>query len=360
VKQYTFRATCAPLLGLSANLFLLLPATALLSGCGSSDSLDKACSVLAEAQCDRRQACTDTVLGSAGTVVYPDGVFILSTYGDKATCLARQHLACMNNASAAGSGNSVAQLEKCASEYSSWSCSDLFDGNANPPPDCVPPGSRANGQTCALAGQCASRFCAGTKNATCGVCADEPVDGASCETSGCAAGQTCKTESMEALVCRDRLPVDNSTCSADVPCQAFSSCVGASPIDATETGTCTATAVTLGASCGGNANPGCESNLGLACLGPAGGKTCQQVAYVPAASACATLADGSRAACIGSDCFTANGPAAATDTDATCVARAADGAACDTQHGRLCLTPARCVTSGGSTAGVCVVPSLCQ
>lgn len=364
MKRFILRKTCVSLLGLSANVFLLLPATAILSGCGSGDSgdtvdsVDIACSLLAQAQCERRQTCTNTVLGAAGTV-FPDGVFILSTYGDNTTCLARQHLACMNNASASGSGNSVAQMEKCAREYGSWSCSDLFDGNANPPPDCVPPGSRSNGQSCALAGQCASRFCAGTKNANCGVCADEPVDGASCETSGCAPGQTCKTESG-AQVCRDRLPIGNSTCSSDVPCQAFSSCAGASATDATKTGTCTATVVTLGASCGGNSNLACESNLGLACLGPAGGKTCQQVAYVAATSACATLADGSRAACIGSDCFTSNGPAAVTDTNASCIARAADGAACDTQQGPLCLTPARCVTSGSSTAGVCVVPSQCQ
>jgi hypothetical protein len=100
----------------------------------------------------------------------------------------------------------------------------------------------------------------------------------------------------------------------------------------------------------------------LACLGPAGNKTCQQVAYVPASSACATLADGSRAACIGADCFTATASAAVTDTNATCVARAADGAACDTQLGPLCTTPARCVTTAGSTAGVCTVPSgsLCK
>ena len=80
-------------------------------------------------------------------------------------------------------------------------------------------------------------------------------------------------------------------------------------------------------------------------------------------AACGTLPDGSRAECINADCFTATGPAAATDTNATCVAQAADGAGCDTQLGPLCLTPARCVTSGiGATSGTCVVPSatLCQ
>src|ERR1019366_8778848 len=111
---------------------------------------------------------------------------------DMPPCLGRQQLACVNNATAPGTGTSPAQLEKCASEYPTWSCTNLFDNNASPPPDCAPPGKLANGQFCALAGQCASRFCAGIKNSSHGVCADEPQDGASCVTSTCAPGQECK------------------------------------------------------------------------------------------------------------------------------------------------------------------------
>jgi hypothetical protein len=345
------------ILAMSAKSTWMLVLTLLLPNCGGSgDSPDKACAVLAQAQCERRQACTDTALGSAGSPIYPDGVFIMNTYGDMTTCLARQQLACLNNATAPGTGTSPAQLEKCASEFASWSCTDLFDNNANPPPDCAPPGKLANGQICAMAGQCASRFCSGTKNSSCGLCADEPLDGAPCDTSGCAPGQECKTESTGATLCRDRLPVGDTTCTTDYPCQAFSTCVGASAADVTQAGICTASVLTLGSPCGGT-NPACEGNLGLACLGSAGAKTCQQVAYVRQPAACGTLADGSRAECINADCFTATGPAAATDTNATCVAQAADGAACDTQLGRLCLAPARCVTSGGATSGTCVVPS---
>jgi hypothetical protein len=323
----------------------------LLPNCGGSgDSADKACAILAKAQCDQRLGCTNAI--------QTDGVFILNTYGNMTTCLERQQEACVNNATAPGTGTSPAQLEKCASEYANWLCADLFDNNANPPIDCAPPGKLANGQTCAFAGQCASRFCSGIKNASCGVCADEPLDGDSCTTSGCAPGQACKTESSNAMVCRDRLPVGDTTCTTDTVCQAFSSCVGDS---APKTGVCTLTSSALGAACGGT-NPACESNLGLACLGAAGAKTCQQVAYVRAPGACGALPDGSRAECINADCFTANGPAAATDTDAICKAQVADGQACDTQLGPLCLAPARCVTSVGATAGLCTVPSatLCK
>jgi hypothetical protein len=337
----------------------ILVLASLLPNCGSSgDSADQACAVLAKAQCQRRQACTNTALA-----IYSDGVFVLNTYGDMTTCLERQQQACIDNATAPGTGTSPAQLEKCASEYPSWSCTDLFDGNANPPPDCAPAGKLANGQTCALAGQCASRFCSETKNASCGVCADEPIDGASCLTSGCAPGQACKIESAQSAsvpLCRDRLAIGDTTCTTDIPCQAFSTCVGASA-DVTKTGACTATALSLDAACGGT-GPACEGNLGLACLGAVGAKTCQQVAYVRAPAACGTLPDNSRAECISADCFTAMGPAAVTDTNATCVAQAADGAACDTQIGPLCLAPARCVTGVGATAGTCVVPiaTLCK
>lgn len=341
------------ILAMSAKSTWMLVLTLLLPNCGGSgDSPDKACAVLAQAQCERRQACTDTALGSAGSPIYPDGVFIMNTYGDMTTCLARQQLACLNNATAPGTGTSPAQLEKCASEFASWSCTDLFDNNANPPPDCAPPGKLANGQTCAMAGQCASRFCSGTKNSSCGLCADEPLDGAPCDTSGCAPGQECRTESTGAVLCRDRLPVGDTTCTSDYPCQAFSTCLGASATDVTKAGVCTSSALALGAACGGT-NPACEGNLGLACLGAAGAKTCQQVAYVRAPAACGTLADGSRAECIDADCFTA----VATDTSGTCIAQAADGAACDTQLGPLCLAPARCVTPIGATTATCVVPS---
>jgi hypothetical protein len=121
-------------------------------------------------------------------------------------------------------------------------------------------------------------------------------------------------------------------------------------------GVCTPTSTTLAAPCGGS-NPACEGNLGLACLGATGAKTCQQVAYVRAPAGCGTPTVDTRAECIEGDCFTPNGPASATDTNAICKAKAADGELCDPQLGPLCLAPARCVTAPGTTVEKCVVPS---
>ena len=333
------------------SVILCVMATASVAvNCGSSGTtVETACADLALAQCNQRQACS-----SGNGAIYPDGVYIMSNYGDMTTCRSRIQEACINNSTAPGTGNTPDQLEKCAKEYSAWSCADLFDNNANPPPDCAPPGKLANGQLCAFAAQCATRFCAGIKNATCGVCADEPLDGDSCLTSTCAPGQVCKTEFDKEVLCRDRLPINDATCTSDLPCQAFLACVGASPTDPTQTGVCTPTSIIDGSACGGTNLP-CESTVGLACLGAAGAKTCQRISYARAPAACGTVGDG-RAECITADCFTSNGPAATTDTDATCVGQAADGAACDTQFGPLCLLPARCVTAGvATTAGTCVV-----
>jgi hypothetical protein len=318
----------------------------LLPNCGSSgDSPDKACAILAKAQCDRRLACTNAI--------QPDGVFILNTYGDMSMCLTRQHEACVNNATAPGTGTSPAQLEKCASEYASWLCADLFDGNANPPPDCAPAGKLANGQACAMAGQCASRFCSGTKNASCGLCADEPLDGASCTTSGCAPGQACKTETNDAMVCRDRLLVGDMTCTTDTLCQAFSTCVGAS---ATKTGVCTPTSSVAGRPVRWH-QPGLRKQSWTRMLGqqpvprPAS-KSPMSVTRLPAEHFPMVHARSASTPIASPP----DGPAAATDTDATCVAQVADGTACDTQFGPLCLAPARCVTSAGTT-GICTVPN---
>ncbi len=334
-----------------------------LAGCGSSGaSADSACTVLAQAQCSRRQTCGDTVASPGGTVLYPDGVYVLSNYGNMATCLTQQKLACMNGISAPGTGTSPAEVEKCAAEYATWSCIDLFDNGANPPTDCALPGKLANGAACAFPGQCASRFCSGIKNASCGLCADQPVDGISCATSGCAPGQTCTTESSGDMLCRDRLVLGDATCTSDTVCEAFSSCVGASASDPTKTGVCTASGTSTGAVCGGT-NPACVADLGLACLGAAGAKTCQTIAYVHEPGACGTLPDGSRAGCVAGDCFTPTAPAAASDTNATCLDKVQEGAACDTQVGPLCLAPARCVIPvGGTSTGICTIPlaSMCN
>lgn len=342
---------------IGAAIALAWLSLAALTGCGSGGSTvtaETACTDVAQAQCSRRQACTDTGTTDAGLPLNPNGVYIMTTYSNMATCVSRVQLACENNLAAPGTGTSPAQMEKCTAEYATWSCVDLFDNNANPPADCAPLGKRANGAACAFAGQCASRFCSNVKYATCGTCADLPLDGTSCVLSGCSPGQECKTESTGDMLCRDRLDVGADTCTTDIPCKAFSTCVGASSTDPTKVGVCTLTSTAVGASCG-STNPGCESNLGLACLGLTGAKTCQPIAYVQAGAACGTLADGSRAECIDGDCFTATGPAASTDLG-ICKAQAADGSACDSQLGPLCLAPARCAYTGTGTAGICTVP----
>jgi hypothetical protein len=93
-----------------------------LAGCGSSTSNDQACSDLASARCAKRMSCGSTS--------------IQRVFGDLATCLAREKLACMNGLAAKGTGNSAAAAETCAAAYPAQSCADFFVGN---PPEASEP-----------------------------------------------------------------------------------------------------------------------------------------------------------------------------------------------------------------------------
>jgi hypothetical protein len=99
----------------------------------------------------------------------------------------------------------------------------------------------------------------------------------------------------------------------------------------------------------------CDPTLGLACLGGAGAKTCTAIQYVGDGMPCGLLSASSFVGCSNGTCYTATGVATGAD-QGTCKANATDGAGCDTTVGPVCLTPARCVTTGASTSGTCTVP----
>jgi hypothetical protein len=144
----------------------------------------------------------------------------------------------------------------------------------------------------------------------------------------------------------------NGACDGTHPCDNGLACVGAS---STAMGTCQTAGTRVGAACGGS-NGGCDGTLGLYCAGAAGAKTCAAMTYVGDGQACGAMADGSRVACAGGECYTATGVAGSSDMG-TCKAAVDSPNACDTALGPGCLSPARCVTSGTGTAGTCVVPT---
>jgi hypothetical protein len=289
-----------------------------------------------------------------------------------ALCESRTATACVNSLGAAGSGNSPAHVAACGAAYPSEACVDFFDGN--PVTACVPPaGSLATGAACGVSAQCASTYCALTDTTVCGTCQALPVVGATCVVDAdCGRDLACATPAAVG----DAAAPTSGLCAAWVmtggvcltgyaPCQSGSVCVGED--EATMTmGVCTAAGATVGATCQTTRKtaPTCAADLGLVCIATqpvtnAMG-TCQAIALVAAGSACGVI--GTPATGF-ADC-TAGGlckRAAPTDLAGTCVAPAADGAACDSDpaNGPPCLAPAKCIVASGSsgTAGTCTVPN---
>jgi len=307
-------------------------------GCGSSGT-DTACNDVAAARCTQRSMCSALAGATAGAS-------LVRTYGDMATCKAREALACKNGLAAHGTGNSASQVERCTAAFSTYSCQDFFDNN--PPADCVVTGALANAAACAFNGQCKSGYCQGTKNSMCGSCADPPAAGADCSTSTCWHNQRCVSQDQ---TCEGVVSM-NGACDATHPCDNGLACVGDS---ATTMGTCEPAGTSAGAACGGTM-AGCDNTIGLYCSGAAGAKTCAEITFAGAGQACGLMSDGTRVACRAGECFTATGVAGNNDMG-TCKADVDAPGGCDTALGPRCLAPARCVVTGGGTAGSCVVPT---
>jgi hypothetical protein len=196
------------------------------------------------------------------------------------------------------------------------------------------------------------------------MCQTLPVVGATCTTA---------VECGRDLACAVPANATTGTCAARVasggacltnvnPCASGLSCVG--DVVATSTpGMCKPAAATVGAACDGSRKTmaSCDPELGLACIPTAAGSavgTCQNAVLVAGGATCGTI--GTPVTMV-AECQ-AGGlckKALATDKTGTCVAAAADGAACDSDpsKGPPCLAPAKCVPSGAGTAGVCTLPN---
>jgi hypothetical protein len=343
-------------------LVACLAALACSSSSGSSGvTIEQACAAVAQARCDLRSTCS-LPEGAPGT-----GFTVLESYGDMATCVARETLACQNALSAPETGNSPAAVQKCVLAFAGYTCQELVDNL--PPASCAPTGPRATGSACTFNGQCATGFCNGTKDSACGTCGPPPTVGGDCSTSACARGFRClgSTSTCAAVVIAD------GVCDDTHPCERGLSCVRDG--DTAATGTCEAAGTRVGVACGGTM-PGCDPTRGLTCAGPGGARTCTRIGYggttagpdggvtasdagaagpTPAGAPCGRLPDGTRVGCVAGTCFTATGVATGSELG-TCQPLAADGEACDTALGPGCMAPARCVTTG-ETAGTCVIPT---
>jgi hypothetical protein len=301
-------------------------------GTGGATTAASACSSVAKARCQKRDACSD-------------GVANKTAYGDEATCESREAASCETSLGAPGTGATPESVSACAAALPGTACADFAAGAV--PDACNPAtGSGADGSACAFNAQCASAHCAVPKDALCGTCAPAPKAGDSCAATGtCGKGLDCTKDTS---ICVAPLPAGGA-CAKDAPCAAGLSCVGATK---TKTGTCQASGTTAGVACDPNQRtaPGCEKSVGLFCS--AKSLKCEAITFAAPGQPCGAVGDGLTACTGGGVCVLPS----ATATAGTCAAPAADGAPCDVAKGGACLSPAKCIVPTGAASGTCKLP----
>lgn len=313
-------------------------------GTGGGPSAAEACAALEKAACQKSDACTNNLA-------------TLLRYGDEATCETRAALGCEAALAAAGTSQTPTSFAGCGDAISSETCTDYLDNHS--PDACVPkPGALDAGKACAFNAQCQSTFCKTDPNTACGVCAPAPKAGDAClDTAQCGRELLCvKAAGATAGTCQAPVASGGMCDKGTSACGTGLSCVG--PM-AGGPGTCQPEGTKVGDACDSKKKdaPGCDSALGLYCPIGAGAK-CAAVKEAKAGEACGIVGTDVVVCTAGAACIRPMGM-----TQGTCVAPAADGAACDTAAGPPCLSPARCVlTDPKGTAGKCQLPdaSICK
>jgi hypothetical protein len=127
-------------------------------------------------------------------------------------------------------------------------------------------------------------------------------------------------------------------------------------------GTCQAQGQKVGASCDPSHETAadCDSTLELYCDAVKANKTfhtCLQAAKAGPGKPCGTV-NGVYTQCTGASVCEKLASTGDAGTTSVCVARAADGASCDTVTGPACMAPARCIGTqlDGGTSGKCTLP----
>ena len=264
-------------------------------------------------------ACTDLETAVCNIIESCDPFYITETYGTVAACVQRALLACPLIAAA------PSDIEACAQSTPAETCDQVFSNNA--PAACHYVGSTPNGGACSQNAQCDTRteFCEGEAGETCGVCSPRVAAMGECsDDSVCQLGLSCAIPSGDTL----------GTCA--VPAGAGEECDESQPcagtLVCTDNGVC-GPALQVGAAC---ASQDCDESQGVFCDTAVG--VCTQYQAASSGDACGVCA--------------ASG-FCRTDSDlgtGTCLAAAADGAACDATNGPLCTPPSTC------TNGLCELP----
>jgi hypothetical protein len=267
-------------------------------GAAGSGDLDVAVARFSLAACDRIQKC--------------DPTYIRAAHGTYDRCVERTKLLNAWIAGLPGVLQTADFFTECAAAWNNLPCGEIF--SPFPIAACKQFGSLAAGDGCNFGDQCASGFCKQT-GFQCGVCADQPAQGSSCQVDDdCGEAQWCMPDKK----CRTPSGM-NEQCTDTQRCRLDLSCSGA---------VCVASPASPGAPCDGANGLTCDFySKGLYCTNA---KTCAEASAKATNESCAE---------VGSYCEK-NGAC----TNGTCVPHPADnGGACDNDSGLYCEWPARCV-----------------
>jgi hypothetical protein len=267
--------------------------------------------------------------------------------GDDGPCEAREKQYCLDAFAAPSTGKTAQGTEDCVAALAGVACADFLANKI--PAACVPhPGGLGNAASCAFDSQCTSGFCAISQGFACGKCAPPTKAGDSCAATGLCAtetnGQYCTATTQ---VCTTPVEQSGACDGTNTLCAGGLTCVG---LATAPMGTCAPAATTLGADCApvAQGGAGCDRNHGMQCDGMT--KKCAAMTFASTGEACGTI-NGYVVPCASEGvCNISTG-----QTKGTCVAAAADGAACDTAVGPGCAYRSQCVVSSG-TAGTCQPP----
>jgi hypothetical protein len=137
---------------------------------------------LSEADADK--ACTAIRTGSCERIARCNAKNLEATYGDKATCIAREKSICAAVQVLPGTKLTQEQAEACGKKLAAQPCDSTDEI-----PECVLPGTIADEQTCMTGNQCVSGRCEGGSFTSCGKC--KP---AAPRDQGAAVGAPCKND----------------------------------------------------------------------------------------------------------------------------------------------------------------------
>jgi hypothetical protein len=276
-------------------------------------TVDQACADLASSLCHKLETCAP--------------LLISLVWGDEASCIAREQLACPALFNAPGTAITASNADACAPAYMAATCEDVVANKT--PSACAFHGSIPNGGGCAVDAQCGNgAYCNLSGGQACGVCSPRASAGGACRDDGnCQSGLVCAKPNNSATGSCAEPGGQGAVCDSTHPCLATLGCTSA--------GTCGAV-LGAGAPC---ATQACDLLHGFYCNAS---KICGQIQTAAPGNTC-----GNSTVCAASGrCVLATGSATGT-----CEATAADGQACDASRGPPCRPPAFCA------AGTCTLPS---